>query len=302
MTTNPANAPLTQRDYKKRLLRVLVHIQGHLDEPLDLVELARVACFSPFHFHRVFSGMIGETVKAHVRRLRLERAASQLKYGRLAVTQIGLAAGYETHEAFTRAFKAAFGAAPSAFRSQKSATARVAAPSEVHWNNALDDFRSTRLTPHAMNVQIKTVPPRRVAFMRHAGPYDRVGETWDRLLTTLGKDGWLGGDTLIIGVCHDDPEVTPPAKIRYDACVTVNETFKPEGDIGVQILPGGPCAVATHAGPYNALGKTYSKLFGEWLPRSGRQLADRPAFEVYLNSPETEAPEDLLTDIHMPLV
>ena len=71
----------------------------------------------------------------------------------------------------------------------------------------------------------------------------------------------------MIGVCYDDPEVTPSGKIRYDACVTVNERFTPEGGIGVQILPGGPCAVTTHAGPYNALGKTYSKLFGEFSLR-----------------------------------
>ena len=95
----------TQRDYAERILKVLVHIQNHLDDPLDLDRLAALAFFSPFHFHRVFRGMVGEPVREHVRRLRLERAAHQLKIGDQSVTQIAFDAGYDTHEAFTRAFK-----------------------------------------------------------------------------------------------------------------------------------------------------------------------------------------------------
>jgi AraC family transcriptional regulator len=137
--------------------------------------------------------------------------------------------------------------------------------------------------------------------MRHVGPYDQVGETWEKLLVFMGKEGFIGGDSLFIGICHDDPEVTPPGKIRYDACVTVEETFKPVGDVGVQTVPGGDYAVTTHFGPYSQLSATYAKLFGQWLPRSGRQLSATPCFEVYLNSPENTEPNDLLTDIHMPL-
>ncbi len=110
---------VTLEDYKRRLLRVLVHIQGHLDERLRLEELAGLACFSPCHFHRVFTGMVGESVKEHVRRLRLERAATQLKLGTAPVTSIAFDAGYESHEAFTRSFRAAFGLSPSQFRSSK---------------------------------------------------------------------------------------------------------------------------------------------------------------------------------------
>jgi AraC family transcriptional regulator len=73
---------------------VLVHIQQHLDEPLRLDELAAIACFSSFHFHRIFRGMVGESVKEYIRRLRLERAASQLRVGKEPVTQIALDAGY----------------------------------------------------------------------------------------------------------------------------------------------------------------------------------------------------------------
>ena len=142
----------------------------------------------------------------------------------------------------------------------------------------------------------------RVAFKRHAGPYSKVGDTWDQLLPVLGKAGWLGGSPQFIGICHDDPEVTHKDKIRYDACVSVDEHFEPTSEIGVQVIPGGDYAVTTHFGPYQKLGETYTKLLGQWLPRSGRELRPAPCFEVYLNDPQSTEPEDLLTDIYAPLL
>src|SRR5213080_552501 len=106
----------TEHAYKERVLRTLVYIQNHLDEVITLDDLAAVAHFSPYHFHRIFRGMVGESVMEHVRRLRLERAAHRLKFGDQPVTRLAFDAGYETHEAFTRAFAAAFGQAPSQFR------------------------------------------------------------------------------------------------------------------------------------------------------------------------------------------
>jgi len=65
----------TEQSYKERVLRVLMYIHSHLDETMSLEDLAGIAHFSPFHFHRIFRGMTGESVKEHIRRLRLERAA-----------------------------------------------------------------------------------------------------------------------------------------------------------------------------------------------------------------------------------
>ena len=152
-----------------------------------------------------------------------------------------------------------------------------------------------------MEVKIVQRPPLRVAFMRHVGPYSSVGKTWDRFLPVLGKKGLLGGETQFIGLCHDDPEVTPRGRVRYDACVSVDERFSPIGEIGLQVIAGGEYAMTTHFGPYNKLGRTYTRLLGQWLPRSGRQLRSCPCFEVYLNDPQGTDPKDLLTDIYAPL-
>src|SRR5262249_28425430 len=123
----------TSEDYRARMLRVLVHIQQNLDAPLPLEELASIALFSPFHFHRIFRGLIGESVKEHVRRLRLERAAHRLRHTGQQITEIALDAGYQSLESFTRAFHRIFGQSPTEFRARLGVGAYGPAPSGVHF-------------------------------------------------------------------------------------------------------------------------------------------------------------------------
>lgn len=89
--------------------------------------------------------------------------------------------------------------------------------------------------------------------------------------------------------------------MRYDAAIAIARAVEPEGDIGVTEIAGGEYATLLHKGPYENLGRTYGLLFGAWLPRSGQELRDVPCFEMYLNSPQSARPEELLTVVHVPL-
>src|ERR1700678_4571880 len=151
----------TWNDYQERILRVLTHIHEHLDEALDLEELARVACFSSFHFHRIFAAMTGETIADLVRRLRLERAAIQLRAGGKQVVQVALDAGYEAHEAFTRAFKAAHGVSPAEFRRATRPITIRPAPSGVHFRPGvpLTTFNTNHLKTKVMKVITTKIKP-----------------------------------------------------------------------------------------------------------------------------------------------
>ena len=95
---------------------VMRYIREHIGEPLDRETLAAVAGFSVPHFHRVFTAHVGENAIGYVRRLRLERAARKLRMGAVDITEVALAAGYDTHAAFSKAFKQQFGLSPSEFR------------------------------------------------------------------------------------------------------------------------------------------------------------------------------------------
>ncbi len=285
------------------MLRVLVHIQNHLDDALCLEELASVAHFSPYHFHRIFRGLVGESVQGHIRRLRLERAAHRLKFTDHPVTHIAFEAGYETHESFTRAFRSAYDASPSGFRKQHQSLPVKPAASGVHFSpkGVLQEFQAVTEGAAPMNVRIETVEPIRVAFTRHTGPYDQVGETWAKLFTWAGPRGLVGPSTTTVAVVYDDPAVTPPDRLRYDACMVISEETEAEGDIGVQTIGGGAYAVTRHVGPYVQLGDTYARLCGEWLPGSGREARSAPALEFYRNSPMNTPSEGLITDVFLPL-
>jgi AraC family transcriptional regulator len=278
----------TEQTYRERILQVQLFIQEHLDEELPLDRLARVAHFSPYHFHRIFRGLVGEAVNEYVRRLRLESAALALKSSGHSIIRVALDAGYGTHEAFSRAFRQQFGVSPSQYRAGR----RSFSPKETV---------TMTTEAAAREVRFETAPTRRVAFLRHVGPYNTVGETFQRLVAWAGRRGLLGPETLPIAIPYDDPEVTAPDKVRCDCCLTVGDDVSPDGEVGVQTLEGGECAVLTHTGPYRQLGESYRWLFGTWLPTSGREARHAPAYEVARNSPHDTPPEQLRTDIYLPL-
>ena len=152
-----------------------------------------------------------------------------------------------------------------------------------------------------MEVRFEKRKPLRVAFVRHVGPYQECGSAWEKLCKFAAEHGLLSPETLRIGIGHDSPDITPPEELRYDACLTVDDRFQPTGEIGLQELSGGEYAIVTHRGPYSGLPDAYRWIFREWVPKIGRQLRSGPCFEIYVNDPATTPPEDLLTEIHVPL-
>jgi AraC family transcriptional regulator len=106
----------TLQDYSDCIDDVMRYIREHINEPLDREVLAGIAGFSIPHFHRVFTAHVGESAISYVRRLRLERAGRKLRMGAVDITEVALAAGYDTHAAFSKAFKQQFGLSPSEFR------------------------------------------------------------------------------------------------------------------------------------------------------------------------------------------
>ncbi len=272
----------------------MLHIEEHLDSDLSRDELASIAHFSPYHFHRVFTAFTGEPLHKYIRRLRLERAVARLTQTDQSIINIALEARFESHEAFSRAFKKAFDLSPSELRSRAINGQSVVLHAE----------RSLHLKPIGditMDVRIETLATKRIAYLRHVGPYHEIGAKFQQLCGWAGPKGIMGPNTESLGIYYDNPEVTPPEKLRSDAAITVGDDVQAEGDVQIGEVAGGDYAIATHKGPYSGLMEAYRWLYGEWLPQSGREPADAPCFEKYLNCPDDAAEEDLLTDIYVPL-
>src|SRR6478672_4746929 len=172
--------PGTRSFYALAVQRAIDHIAATLDEALDLEALASRACLSPFHFHRVFKGMVGETPLELNRRLRLERAAARLAAGQQSVTEIAFDAGYETHEAFTRAFRASYSTSPSGFRTRTHPRIELTATCGVHFDpgGTVPPFIPRDSGGQAMDVEIKDMPELRVGAVHHVGPYNQIPDAF----------------------------------------------------------------------------------------------------------------------------
>ncbi len=289
--------------YVARIHRVLDHINAHLAEPMDLQTLAGVAHFSPWHFHRLFQAFTGETLADCVRRLRLERAASRLlAVPPLTVLSIALDVGFGSAEVFNRAFKAHFGVTPTAWRQGayddwwagrrdelRKIHQALRNPGQALAQAFHDDglaWQSRLASPQegtAMNVELKQLPPARVAYMRHLGAYGdpAIGRMWERFAAWCMEQGFVAQRRPTFGISHDSPDITAPAKCRYDACVQVDDSFKPSGEVNVQTIPGGLYACTPFKGRGDEIHMAWERLCREWLPDSGYQGDDRPAMEAY---------------------
>ncbi len=295
---------MTQRpSYIARINSVIDHIDAHLAETLDLQALASIAHFSPWHFHRLFQALTGETLAERVRRRRLEVAAGKLLASPPATAlSIALDVGFGSPEVFTRAFKAHFGVTPSAWRRgafREWAAQRHIELSKIHQAHRKPDqviadaFREDahawssgrvqQLEGSEMDIELKTLSDVRVAYMRHVGPYGDPGisRMWQRFEAWCAERGFFEQRRNRYGIGHDSPNITAPEKCRYDACVEVDAAFKAEGDVGVQAIAGGLYACTPFSGTADTIHAAWMRLFAQWLPDSGYQADDRPALEAY---------------------
>jgi AraC family transcriptional regulator len=303
--------PETQSFYERAVRRAVEHVVQHLDDALDLELLARHAALSPFHFHRIFRGMLGETPLELHRRLRLERAAWRLLRDDTPVTTLALEAGYDTHEAFTRAFRAHYGCPPSELRKARSLAPgcarppqiEIAARSGLHFQSDPNSYDFGLFMPgdHTMNVSIESRPELRTAALRHIGPYNRISETFARLDELAGGAGLLDVKPTLLAIYYDDPEVTPEAELRSDAAIVIPDGAALPDGLSEQRVPGGRYARTTHLGPYTQLGDTWARFMGQWLPKSGERLGDGVTYEIYVNNPTEVPQEELHTDLYIPL-
>jgi AraC family transcriptional regulator len=295
--------PDTRSFYARAVQVSIEHIARHLDDALELEALSRLACLSPFHFHRVFRGMVGETPLELTRRLRIERAAWHLREKQSSVTEIAFDAGYETHEAFTRAFRVCYSTSPSGFRLRKYPRIEIAAACGIHFNpdGVLPAFIARDSGGQFMDVEIKDMPRLRVATVRHVGPYNQIPNAFERLGAIAAPAGLLRSSTAMMAIYHDDPETTPQDQLRSDAALVVPEDVTLPQGLTEQHIPAGRYACTVHVGPYEQLGDVWARFLGEWVPASGNRIGDGVSYEIYLNTPAQVAKQDLRTELYVPL-
>lgn len=272
---------------ERRLLRVLDHIHDNPAADLSLDALSEIAAMSRFHWHRVFLAMTGETLAQAVRRIRMQRASYLLVMTDTPLAGIAASVGKANPASFNRCFADQFAMSPSAFRNRGELSPFV--------RNPLPEI--SLMYP----VTIRTEDPLRLAAVPHQGPYFEISRAFQKLSAIMAARDLFRTAGRMVGVYYDDPQSVTAADLRSHAGFEIKGRADLSPPLEEVTLPGGRQAVLTYRGPYAGLPAAYDQLFGAWLPASGEEPADTPSFEVYLNTAMDTAPEDLVTELHLPL-
>jgi AraC family transcriptional regulator len=309
-------------EYLARINRVIDHIDRNIGQNLGLGELARVAHFSSFHFHRIFHALVGETLNSFIQRVRLERAANQLSDNpKKSITAVALDSGFSGSASFARAFKERFGMSASEWREGEIPPRRKIGKAKSKGGQAVRKTRKEiggasgypermknlkrrqrEVSKLRFEVEVRDLPELEVAYIRHVGPFQGVAGAFDRLMRWAGPRGLVRfPESKILAVYHDNPDITETDKLRSSACLTVPAETKAEGEIGRMKIPGGLFAVARFEIAPTEFGAAWNAFMREWLPESGYQPDDRMCYEVYLNDPKTHPQGKFVIDICEPI-
>lgn len=148
---------------------------------------------------------------------------------------------------------------------------------------------------------VKKLRSRSLIGLPHLGHYQQIPDTYAKLFDLLDARGLTEKTRQMVAIFYDDPAKTAPASLRSFAAVTAPKTVPCDAPLQHITLPTGPHAVLRVIGPYSELPAAYAYLYGEWLAQSGHQPSGQPSYEVYINSPRTTAPADLVTEICLSL-
>lgn len=280
--------------YARRFDAVLAYVDENLEGDLSVDALSRVANFSKFHFHRQFAAHIGVPVARYVQLMRLRRAAHRLASREFcSVLDAAFEAGFDSPEAFSRAFKRSFGMAPSAFRQH---------PNWQVWSATfVVPILSRKLN---MQVQIVEFTETRVAALEHRGSIGLINESVRKFIDWRRQSGQSPlPSNRTFGIPRSNPDTTPGDEFRFDICAEIDDAVAPN-TYGVRelFIPGGRCAVVRHTGSTDHIGETIYPIYRDWLPASGEEVRDQPLFFHYISVFPDTPQNEWQTDIYIPLM
>ncbi|WP_067095370.1 AraC family transcriptional regulator [Marinomonas atlantica] len=301
------------KKYKARIARAVQYIESNLANKISLADVASVSHFSDYHFHRIFTGMVGETVNDYIVRRRLECAANLLIFRtELSVTQIALENGFSSTANFSKAIKRHFGFSPSEIRNpdkiKNSKIGKISSkygkefsPLDLYPARITNEVMNYNIKDTKMNVEVRELDCLRVCTLASERGYelDAIYSAWDRLIDWATNHGIQQDEQKRFALAFDNPTVTPIDKCRYTASIVIGDEVSVQSPFISSEIPKGKYAVLYYKGaPEDAIQAQLS-LYSNWLPESGFEPDDFPMMERYLN--DVRADGYLEMEIHVKL-
>lgn len=302
------------KEYKKRIDAVVQYIDANLDKKISLADIAKVSNFSPYHFHRIFTGILGETINDYVARRRLERAVNLLIFNTgLSVTQVALDSGFSSSANFSKAIKLHFGFSPSEIRNPKKAkNSKIGKifskygkdfhPSDLYPDRITNDVMiNNKLEDRCVNVQVKNLDRQRVCTLASQRGYEpeAIYEAWDKLIEWAANHGINQDEQKRFAFAFDNPAITPVDKCRYNASIVISENLQVNPPFSLSEIPEGKYAVLYFRGAPEETLKAQLSIYSDWLPDSGFEPDNFPMMERYLNDARVDGYVEM--EIHVKL-
>jgi AraC family transcriptional regulator len=284
----------------QRIAKATRLLEQQLSGEANFEIVADAVGLSHHRFHHLFVDVTGETPGDYLRRIRLDAAATRLRWTHEQVGQIATGVGYRSQPSFNKAFARRHGVTPLQFRRDRE-----------RWPNEPTESVADKRVRIVENEGFHCVAK------RYVGAPCFVANYWEDFLATLPAGLTQPGQRVFLGLLRDDMRFTPPDQVRYDCCVTVSEAFD-ANELAAECpglhhltIPAGSSASIRHTGYYAAsvspgrhqsISHTYSVLFDDWMPTSRRTFVGDYAIEIY-DVPHTRcAPEELDCIILAPLM
>lgn len=290
-----------QAEYSARVDRVIDYLRNNLDRPVKLEELARVACFSEFHFHRIFGAVTGETLNGFTNRLRLEKAARLLRYSDQSLIELAFNCGFSSPATFARAFRKSFGGTPSQFRKTgEMKNSKICKELFAEHEYVLPMSSAER--KEKFPVSIKKFPAWEAGYIRVTNSYegDRVLQSFIKIIK-WAKEQKIFQDGILFGMSVDDPAVTPKHLYRYETCFASRQPFACREGISKMKLPARTYAVTRVNGDIRLVATAWNYLFQDWLINSKYEPEHAPAFEIFLNKEKATDWSNFELDLCLPV-
>jgi len=303
-------------EYRSRINRVMDYIDRHLDQPLELKTIADIANFSQFHFHRIFTFLIGETPIDYIQRLRVEKSAWKLRqHEPQSITEIAYSCGFGSVSLFSRTFKKYFGMTPSEFcKTEKpvysqdgnlfSKNGQMLSKNMKHefeFNAELCSVKLKQIVFMNTKIEIKEMPEMKAIYVRHIGAFHQIGQAYEKLFKWAYPRGlYTPNVSKSATVTHDDPSVTEIEKLRQSACIIIEEDVKVDGEIGKLTIPGGKYVVGHFELGFDEFEKAWNSMC-KWFTESGYQQGDGCTYELYHNDYTTHPEQKHIVDICIPV-
>ena len=299
--------PKIKDHYIGRVNNAIEFIDNNLDKKLDLAMISRVAFYSPFHFHRIFSAVTNESLNAYINRRRIEKAASELmKNKAVSISELAVKSGFGANASFTKAFKKFYGISPSVLKNNTDAFSKIRQIDSKNGKARLsigtyicniDNYKKW-ITMNA-KIEVRNMPAIDVAYVTHVGPFQEIGNAYGKLMRWAGPKGLIGGKT--ITVYHDDPNITDISKVRQSACIELKQPAKASGEVNTTTIKEGNYAVGKFEIAFSEFERSWQSMM-VWINEKGYETNPENAYyEIYHNDFNTHPEKKCIVEICVPV-